>query len=655
MNVLARHNSDAWVDFPLSAGAASTGKLSCDLALPIELCHNTVARIAPPLRDAVLRFAGLVQVAAARLDVLYRQELQTSVPRQTDVGEMILQECDTPDALYRFCADRLPTLLQCRYGSILTRVRDSCGSDLLIFQRTSYVGSKHLQGVGTYHLEENTLTTWVARTGRSICLQDLGDRSLLQDKLREYDPNLKWANKIPDSDNHGDLLIVPVWYKQDVIAVLRYTARHDGHFTEREQRWLEQIARRHIGPRLDCTRRRLSEALRVAHYEEIAANSVRDAVTENDTGKEIAELFGATARKIFTQSGSGKTVLVNVIDEDRIHFRHYAILDELAGERLERYELAGSLTSMALSRPGVVYLADLEHAATMACYRSVFRDAVCALACKMGPAAQPTGVIVVLSDRFDISEDEHGPVLNLLAEHAGEILWRRELKSTLLKNWSRASGLKAVVRHLDQLLCKRESYTETAVPQLRPLLSLLNRMLDAVVPDGHKTESFTEEFDEFRVRDAIIVAASLARSETSESNLECHVDPDLNVVAQQGFFVAVMFDLLRYAWRFSRTAFIRARRRRSDGGAQWLEICIESFGKSRRIPAISGHSEAVLQSLRLEPRILELRGPYELARSYRLPDGRSGDVRVDTNEHDACYRCTFQLPIGADIPKPSMS
>jgi len=77
MNVLVRHNSDAWVDFPLFGGRTPTGKLSCDLAVNVELVDGIVGAVTPQLTEDLLRFAGYVQLAAARLDVLYRQELQS--------------------------------------------------------------------------------------------------------------------------------------------------------------------------------------------------------------------------------------------------------------------------------------------------------------------------------------------------------------------------------------------------------------------------------------------------------------------------------------------------------------------------------------------------------------------------------------------------
>jgi len=500
-------------------------------------------------------------------------------------------------------------------------------------------------------LAENALTAWVARTGCSICLQDLGDPALLRDKLREYDPELIWANKISDSDNHGDLLIVAVWYKQEVIAVLRYTDCLDGHFTEREQRWLEYIARRYIGPKLECVRRHTAERLRDTHSEEIATISVRDAVTSNETARELAEQFGATARAMVPLAPGRKTILFNVVDDDGEHFSHHAVVNDLRADLEERYKLDGSLTGFALSQPNVVFLADLTGAAEEGTYRRVFREAVCALACRIGPPERhPSGVLVVLSDRFDISAKIHGPALKLLSGRAGEILWRRDVESRLFGGGRRTAALKAGLRHLDVVLSRPDRLPYSSTDESHLIVSMLCQMVDAVEHD----QSIAEKCEEFRVWDAIQMAASWARSGIADTRLDCRIGRDVRALAPRGFFIAILFDMLRYAWQFSSDVAVEANPRRSEHGA-WFDVCVEGIGRRRtRERAVHG-SDAVLASLGLSPGMSELPQSYRLARSYRLRDGRSGDLQIDQRDDEACYRCTFQLPIASRAPQPSTS
>lgn len=648
MNVLVRHRSAAWVDIPLLCGSKTVGKVSCDLETAVTIRPDTVGWIERDLNDSILQFTGLVQLAAAQLDALHRQEMDQHQPSPDEIGQLIDAECESPADLFRFCTEEMSKLLNCRYGSILTRVRDSLGADLLVLQKTSYPQSQYLEGIGHYHRDEPALTTWVARTGRSVCLQDLGDRSLLNDKLLAYDRELIWANKIPDSDNHGDLLIVPVWYKHQVVAVLRYTARRDGHFTERDQRWVEKIASKYIGPTLEYVRRRVAESLWDGHRDKVAALSVREAVTFNDTAQELAEYIGTAAKEIFPTGG--KVILVNMLDGDRRNFRHYAVINSLDANCEESYPVAGSLTGYALQQPGVAYLADLASAEAAGHYRSVFRQARCALACRMGPSHQPSGAIVALSDCYDISEQVHGPALKLLAERAGGILWRRAIKTQLLQGSHRSEGFKAALCRLETVLSRPVS--ERQSKEIQVLLLLLRPMLDAVLQDRPADARFSEVFDEFSVKEAIDLAVSLAQSELPHVEANCIVDPNLRVIGQRGFFVTILFDVLRHGWQLADAVSIHAERERKER-PQWLDVRVEcvtdSPFNSRRVKR-----EEVFGTLDVSPELIELPGPSELARAYRLPDGRTGNLSIDRDDGESPFRCTFRLPIASKLPQPSI-
>jgi hypothetical protein len=171
-------------------------------------------------------------------------------------------------------------------------------------------------------------------------------------------------------------------------------------------------------------------------------------------------------------------------------------------------------------------------------------------------------------------------------------------------------------------------------------------MVDALTQVGPTSKDFTKQFRMFHVRETIERAASLV---IPGHMLMSSIDEHLQVTAQEGFFVMIICDLLRNAWRFSSEVAVSAAPRRAAGGEQWLDICIESRGECR--PQLTDYDDrGILAALNLDS-YAELRGSKSLARSYRLPDGRSGSVTE--NRYHANYRCTFQLPLAAECPLPS--
>jgi hypothetical protein len=540
-------------------------------------------------------------------------------------------------------------------------VTDSLGANLLVLKKTTYSPSERFEGTkgGTYCWDEDALTTWVARTGRSVCLQDLGG-SMLRDKLREYDSTLVWQNKVPDSDNHGDLLIVPVIYKNRVIAVLRYTTRNDGHFTEHDQRWLEHVARKYIGPKLECCARRAADELRDSHRDAIAAISVRDVVVPwNETAREIAEQLKDVAGRVFSFEGGRKTILVNVIDKDGEHFSHHAIINSMRAELENRYRVEGSLTGFAVKERGVVFLADLEKAERKCAYRKVIRDAVCAMACRIGPASRPMGAMVVLSDRYDLSPEIHGEALKMMSDVAGEILFRNVLKSILGQRNNRTAGIRAALQQLEGVLVRQHHEFQLqpeAIREQQSCLSLLERMIAGLEPECSAEKSLDEPFEEFGVKSAVELAASLANTDPERGVMECRLDQNLKVVGKHGFVVAILFDLFRHAWQFSTKVSVHAARRRSELGVSWLDLNVECVGPPRsRAELSSTFDTKILEVLQVQVDTLGLRDSLLRARSYRLPDGRSGDLCVEVPEGDVPYRCTFQIPIVSEMPAVSLS
>jgi len=674
MHVLARHNAAAWVDIPLLAGNVLVGKLSCDLQGDVTPVEGTAGRIDSKLSGRILGFFQLVTMVACHLDLLYRREVENDHNIPTADMRRLIEECTTLDQLFDFCTTRMAAMLDCLYGSILLRSKDVLGGDVLVLRKTSFGPSKHLElveGGGTYRLAkdgicdaEQGITPWVAHTRRSVCLHDLGDRTLTERKLLEYDRHLVWSNKIRDSEDHGDLLIVAVPDSMgDTVAVLRYTQRRHrsdlGHFMNQDQLWLERVARRFLGPQLELLVRREAEVIRKNAAVEISAVSIRERVLDSDVTDDLKQ----TMLKTIPTTPGQKTYLLNVIQPDGETFRHYAIQSSLDGRPEDDYRLEGSLTGLAWERNNepVIFLNDLASATRSGHYRPVFGDAVCALAARIAFGDICYGALVVLSNRHDLSKDIHGPALKLLADRTAELLRVREAKDALSKAENQLGVLRRQSTAMERRLRDIQRESGSFVDQTLFIFARSQRQfMDAWHSNGGSEISGLEAPYRTVLVDDVLSDAADHIGSMLETRLDLtrQIEPaGVSVTLPEGFLKITMMFMLQCIVSFSRHIRVITWVTSNKQNEESRDLNIEMIGDaSQRLPDRGGMDDIcdVLQSINLAPTQYYLGRPLQnLEHSYRM-NGCIHDLAIDDVGDSKCVRCVLRLPIACEVDTVSV-
>lgn len=626
MHVLARHASDAWVDYPLVIGGRLRGKFSCDVEGPLPFVPGTEHLLDTEMTEKLLTFYQLIRLVAPMLECLFQQEVSPpaissteQLCRPEDAGREIL-ECESSDELYEFCAKRLPELLNCRHGVVFTRSTDSLGSDSLVLRRASSQKYEELQNLWNCSLkmESREAIAWVARSGGNVCLHDLGTPELRKEKLQQYSRELESIGLISDIDEKGDVLIVPVpGVDNRPVAVLLCWQPLDGekgtHFMERHQVWLLSIAKRFIGPRLESL------------WQEESVNTIVNAVADQSQGiKSISVLadlddrsvpmaLTVAIRRIF--GDGGREHLSSVFDqlEDGgkqvrrfVADAHVGILN---GEQV--YPIDGTLAGYLMGFPeSCVSINDFERAEAGNAYREIVPGAVCCLASRIEFGDQCFGMIGLLSDRYDLCRRIHGRVLEILAERAGEVFARHRLGNVL----------------------KTHLGSSFALPKL------YYQMFDAYVQAQSAYKCHADApADDFDVVDVLKETASLTKRFTGgRGRLQLPPERPIHVSTWIGGFAAIINDILRCAWKSARAVTVTAEL--ADSG--WLEVRVD---RSPQGESGVAHGEEARDNLDALWQLLFLgaskgrasQSPLErtqlLASRYRTTDGRTATLEEQGN------------------------
>jgi hypothetical protein len=561
----------------------------------------------------ILQLQSMLRYAAPMIECLRQQEapVRSALSAPQQFADRIL-DCDSLPVFFHTVIGCIADKLRCRFGSLFTRSIDSLGCDKLILRETNFPDSRQLEDCGFYEMDEEGLTPWVARTERSLCLQDLGDRQLALAKLRQYDMSLQWKNKIRDSHEHGDLLIVG-----DTAAgkgaLLRFTDFRgrpgQKHFTEEDRQCLEDILRTYIRPKYESLVTAESQHQLAVHSREISALSVWDSVG----ALQLPQAVRITAKNIFPSTArSHRVCFVNLLEDDKQHFRHFAVDPEWSEKAQEICSLAGTLTEFTLkSKDNTVFLNDLEHATRQGALRLRVPEAVCALAAKIAFAKQDYGAIVVFSDRYDLSAETHGLVLQTLAERAGEILFRQQMRGQRTS----AKDLPEIYYAIMEARNSQEPLSSEDLAKSSTIFSVLDV-----------------------AKQAVWFVQSTLKQEVS---IEFCIDKMMRVQAHRSRFIAIITDLLWHACKTTNKIVIGAERT-----PDWLRIDIRSRARDPRHEQRHHANDWLYASLRQalsRPRRLHFPQLQDLASRYQIDDGRCGEIlKADVGSG---FTFTLQLPL----------
>lgn len=444
--VIYREPGDVWIDLPLLISGRVVGKLSCELEPGAE-CD---ARLVCDMLD----LHTIVQAIAPAIELAYHHELEAPI------GEVAvhISNCTRLEQLLDYCTRGISRLLECEYGSVLVASTDSLGCTKLILRRTSFPQSRVLEDRAFYLPSEDGITPWIFRKGVSLCLQDLGNDQLRLAKLHSYDPQVKWVNKIRDSNDSGDFLGVQL---SNQMGVMRFTTKipsaRGRHFTARDQRLLETLAQRLIAPKLECllqaeSQRRVTEHLGATNTFSVQASAGFTS---------FASMLRSSMERLFPESPSGQKLwLFNLLKPGR-GFRQMTLGGSLPGRPDAGFRLAGTLTQYALAHNGPVFLNSLSFAGERGAWDGLSDKAVCALACRVSMFDKKYGVLVVLSDRYDLSLQTHGQLLEMLAGRVAEVLLHRDagrLAAELLGRRTVLALLPVLREQVHRMLLSNDGY-----------------------------------------------------------------------------------------------------------------------------------------------------------------------------------------------------
>lgn len=424
--------STTWIDFPLTVGGNPVGKLTCDF-------HGRVASLSEQC-DSIVEFWAKSLGAAPFLELIARRKSHFPL---TDIVRDI-QACGSVGDLLDYCVTTLPRHFDGQNASILTLLTDSLGASKLVLRKTSYDKAKPQENVAAYNIDDVALTAWVARNKRSIRVHNLfegHEREHQLDQYRVFDSRLAWKNHIPDSETQDSFLAVPIFVDADRVGgVIRLTEKcgENKYFTLQDQTLLEQIAAEAIGRRLASLQ--ATQVLEAITYSGIQRASAMLVSERDPKAADIAAALSDTLLTAFPDRVSmRKLFLLNVLTNDCRHFQHFNAGGTLhnALTTLRTYELKGSLTDHVVrtflrdaadevEEIGTTYVVDFQNAILNRAMLPVCENAAVALACPVAFRQKIYGVLVVKSECFDITPEQHGHTLQLIAAHVGMMFAKRD-------------------------------------------------------------------------------------------------------------------------------------------------------------------------------------------------------------------------------------
>lgn len=461
------NKSTTWIDFPLVVCGTTLGKFTCDYDGPSE-------ELSEQCDDLVDLWAKAI-VAAPYLELLARERLQFPL---FDIVRDI-QACEDTEALFRYCVTKLPEHFNGRNASIFTLATDSLGISKLILRKTSFESAKTKENLTAYNINDTALTAWVARNNRSIRVHNLKDPQGREHQLEQYrvfDSRLTWKNHIQDSRSHTSFLAVPIMVDANRVGgVIRITEKHgrNKYFTVQDQTLLEQIAAEAIGRRLASLQ--ASESLRALSYSDVQKTHT---ILVSEKIPKIMDVTVSLTNILTTKfpenESKRKLFLLNVLTNDCRHFQHFYAGGSLPNSltHLSTYKLNGSLTdyvvrnfirdvSCGKDSIRTTYLIDFHNATQQGAMMPICEDAEVAIACPVAFRQKIYGVLIVKSDRFDITPQQQGYTLQLIAAHAGMMFAKRD-HSCLTRLKSRMEAISP--RHANEWLSEAERCLSSLEP-----------------------------------------------------------------------------------------------------------------------------------------------------------------------------------------------
>lgn len=520
---LQGRQTSMWIDFPLFVGGMPTGKLSCDFSGAISDLSTENTRL--------VEFWANAQIAAATLEVLASKK-RSEIPLNEIVGD--IQACESTESLCDYCVTKLPVYFGCENASIFTVSTDSLGMSRLVLRRTSYGPAKQFEENSPYRVDDPALTSWVARNNKSLRIHNLSDpseREYQLDQYRAFDPRLVWKNGLTDSRCHSSFLAVPIPNDANRVGgVIRFTEKSSKSvklFGEQDQVLLETIARDAIGRRLASLH--ATQAHTTLCYGDIQRTSTHLVSDRVPSTRDIASILRSVLELTFPGTVGGKLFLLNVITNDCRQLQHFPVGGSLPNSLrpFELYDLDNSLTGYVvksflenrangISSVRSTYINDFKNAQRLGAMMPICDGAQTAIACPVAFRRKIYGVLIVKSDRFDISPEQHSYTLEVIAAQAGILFARRDHAC---------------------LMQLRKDMQNSSIDDLATWLLQLERRFQGSDPTFHLTP-----LRSLNLKDVVVRAAEDAGCKSYR--IGDHVQ-DINVVAHEQPLLGIMYSVLK--------------------------------------------------------------------------------------------------------------
>lgn len=424
--------STTWIDFPLVVGGAPVGKLTCDYYGPPEKLSEQ--------SDGFVDLWANALHAAPYLELLARN--RSKRPLNDIVGD--IQACKDIASLFDYCVTKLPSYFEGRNASLFTLSVDSLGFSKLILRKTSFSGATHDENRSAYDLNDSALTAWVARNGKAIRVHNLRNEHDREHQLQQYrvfDDRLTWQNRITDSDSHTSFLAVPIMVDANRVGgVIRITEKvgTNKYFTELDEIHLGRIAAEAIGRRLASLQ--ASESLRSLSYSDVQKTNALLVSEAIPTTTNVADSLKGILPSLFPEMNDNrKLFLLNVLETDCLHFQHFYVGGQLPNSlcHLDKYKLERSLTGYVVKaflngasanqdNLHSTLIVDFPNAMQQGAMLQICEDAEVALACPVAFRHKIYGVLILKSNRFDLTLEQCGHTLQLVAAQAGMMFAKRD-------------------------------------------------------------------------------------------------------------------------------------------------------------------------------------------------------------------------------------
>ncbi len=426
----------AWVDFPLQIGGELVGKISCDIARPLEvrvgasgewwLAREDGGPGDDQLVEGWLDFQRFVDALAAQIHWLFQRELQNTSGKVV-LAELArqLEAAQTPRDAVTALGQSLGQSLGCDYGNVHTIEQDHFRGEVLVERCTWQQGAITAKNTQAYPVSElNDITGFVARGGQAMSLRDLGSETCVK-KVEQYGRGIACTGIGLRPGDHVIAVKIPAVHRfRGAVLQLVQRGGNNQWQGERFLDVLEAFCQQQVAPRFeqlveDIARENMERMQRKLDADEVFRHIRKS--RKKFSHARLEDSLMDVAREMIGRMGLSSDWVCRILFKLGEHSFVHQWDGSLPVPDHQVFQSQETLTKYVMSQQQCVALHDLDYAEQIGHYR---RDANAksALACSLRCGAETFGAIVIESNSNDLTSALHGPMLTAFAHRAGALL-----------------------------------------------------------------------------------------------------------------------------------------------------------------------------------------------------------------------------------------